>query len=310
MELAPLAKQRFFDTNGDPLAGGKLYTYEAGSLTPKTTYSDRDGTANANPVVLDANGECDVWLDTGYYKFILKNSSDVTQWTKDEVAVPSEAALASAFWRGVVHITFADSPFTITDDHNGKLISVNSTGGAIAITMPEMSSLILPYNVGVKLETGSNAVTITRAGTDTIDGATTKVLNSLNAGAQFIGDISQSPDDWVILDIGTVADGAISRAKLADGAVGSPNRVTKSANYTATTSDDEIFVTATCTITLPAANTSGLRPITVIVAAASITVTIGRTGSDTILGETSQTLNTQYDAVTFFTDGTSKYYAR
>lgn len=85
--LAPVLKQRYLDANGAPLAGGKLYTYQAGTSTPQATYTDSTGgTANANPVVLDANGEANVWLDISLsYKFLLKNSSDVDQWTTDNV---------------------------------------------------------------------------------------------------------------------------------------------------------------------------------------------------------------------------------
>lgn len=88
-ELTPPLKQRFFDSNGDPLSGGKLFSYAAGTLTPKATYTDRDGTLNANPVILDANGEANVWIDAGKYKFILKNSLDVIQWTVDKVGNPA-----------------------------------------------------------------------------------------------------------------------------------------------------------------------------------------------------------------------------
>ena len=64
--LAPTLKQRFFDTNGAPLVGGKLYSYAAGTTTPKATYTDESlGAANANPIILDANGEANVWLDSG-----------------------------------------------------------------------------------------------------------------------------------------------------------------------------------------------------------------------------------------------------
>lgn len=87
MSLSPNFRQRFFDSNGNPLAGGKLYTYQAGTSTPQATYTDSGGgTPNANPVVLDANGEADVWLDPSLsYKFLLKSSGDVDQWTVDNV---------------------------------------------------------------------------------------------------------------------------------------------------------------------------------------------------------------------------------
>jgi len=80
-------KFRAFDTAGDPLASGKVYTYQAGTTTPKATYTDSAGASpNANPVVLDANGEATIRLTAGEgYKIVLKSSGDVTQWTMDDV---------------------------------------------------------------------------------------------------------------------------------------------------------------------------------------------------------------------------------
>lgn len=78
----PNAKARFFNRDGTgPLAGGKLYTYVAGSVnTPKTTYKDYNNNAsNTNPIILDAAGEADIWLD-GNYKLDLYDSLDVAQW--------------------------------------------------------------------------------------------------------------------------------------------------------------------------------------------------------------------------------------
>jgi hypothetical protein len=78
----PNAKVKFWDRNGNPLSGGKLYTWEAGSVvTNKTTWKDANKvTANTNPVILDAFGEADIWLD-GNYQINLTNSSDVNQWS-------------------------------------------------------------------------------------------------------------------------------------------------------------------------------------------------------------------------------------
>ena len=76
--------QFFYDT-GAPLSGGKLYTYAAGTSTPKATYTDASGsTPNANPVVLDAAGRATVFL-TGSYKFTLKTSGDVLVKETDNV---------------------------------------------------------------------------------------------------------------------------------------------------------------------------------------------------------------------------------
>jgi hypothetical protein len=84
MELAPYMAQQFFDNDGEPLAGGLIYSYEGGTDTAKATYTDSGGgTPNANPVVLDSNGRCNIFLTTGSYKFIIKTSAGVTLETKD-----------------------------------------------------------------------------------------------------------------------------------------------------------------------------------------------------------------------------------
>lgn len=72
-----------------PISGGLLYTYEAGTTTPKATYTTAVGdVANANPVVLNARGEppAGIFLGGGGYKIVLKDSLGATIWTQDNVA--------------------------------------------------------------------------------------------------------------------------------------------------------------------------------------------------------------------------------
>jgi len=81
--------QQFFDNNGVPLAGGLIYTYQAGSSTPLATYQDNAGTiANANPIVLDSAGRVpnEIWLLQGYsYKFIIQSASGTSLITLDNL---------------------------------------------------------------------------------------------------------------------------------------------------------------------------------------------------------------------------------
>ena len=52
--LSPVAGAgwQFFDANGVPLSGGKLYTYAAGTTTPAATFTSVSGaTAHTNPFV-------------------------------------------------------------------------------------------------------------------------------------------------------------------------------------------------------------------------------------------------------------------
>ena len=91
----PFLKAQFLDSNGDPLAAGKLESYDAGTATPKVTYSNPAGSAeNTNPVILDAAGRAALYL-SGSYKFVLKNSLDVEQWTIDNVRSEVEGSIQS-----------------------------------------------------------------------------------------------------------------------------------------------------------------------------------------------------------------------
>ena len=116
----PMVKARFFDANGDPLSGGLVYTYLAGTTTPLATYSDQEITPNTNPVVLDSNGEADIILAAAStYKIVLKDSAGVTQWTVDNVAGTGSGSAASGGW----------SPYTehsVTDGQSATSLSGES----------------------------------------------------------------------------------------------------------------------------------------------------------------------------------------
>lgn len=86
--LTPTPKQQYFDNNGNPLSGGKLYSFEAGTTTPLATYtSSTGGSSNPNPLILDSRGEGSVWLTSGTaYKLRLTTAADVEIWTVDNVA--------------------------------------------------------------------------------------------------------------------------------------------------------------------------------------------------------------------------------
>ena len=74
-----------YDNVGNPLSGGKIYTYYAGTTTPLAIYSAADKSAYAtNPVILDANGRAKVWAE-GTYKFVVKTPADVSVDTFDIV---------------------------------------------------------------------------------------------------------------------------------------------------------------------------------------------------------------------------------
>lgn len=93
--VMPYVKMQFFDNNGLPAVGYKLFTYSAGTTNKLATFSDVGLlTPNTNPIVLDASGRCLVYLSASSYKFVMAPPTDtdpptVPIWTVDDVtAVP------------------------------------------------------------------------------------------------------------------------------------------------------------------------------------------------------------------------------
>jgi hypothetical protein len=81
---------QFFDNNGNPLSGGKIFTYAAGTTTNQATYTSAAGViAHSNPIILDSGGRVpsgEIWLTDGLqYKFVIKTSTDQLIGTFDNI---------------------------------------------------------------------------------------------------------------------------------------------------------------------------------------------------------------------------------
>jgi hypothetical protein len=129
-ELAPAFNQQYFDDNGDPLSGGKLYTYVAGTVTPLASYTAQDGiTQNTNPIILDAGGRCNLYLSTGtYYKIVTTDADDVVIETRDDIMIPAASGTAQ-----------------------GNSIHNQAGGGTIAL---------VPTDDNIQVITGTGATTV------------------------------------------------------------------------------------------------------------------------------------------------------
>ncbi|MDO9402033.1 MAG: hypothetical protein Q7T46_11400 [Polaromonas sp.] len=89
--LSPIGNVQTIDANGDPLVGGTISTFLAGTSTPATTYTDdTGGTPQGVVMTLNANGypiNGPVWMLGGVpLKFIIKNAAGVTQSTFDNIS--------------------------------------------------------------------------------------------------------------------------------------------------------------------------------------------------------------------------------
>ena len=95
---------------GLPLPGGQLFTYIAGTSTPQTTYIDSTQTTpNTNPVILNANVQANVWLNSALaYKFVLQDQFGNQIWSVDQINAPVLTAAV------IAAILFPQSPAEIS----------------------------------------------------------------------------------------------------------------------------------------------------------------------------------------------------
>jgi hypothetical protein len=153
VNLSPLggAGWQFFDNSGVPLAGGLLYTYEAGTTTPAATYTTNAGTiANTNPIILDAAGRppSEIWLANQPYKLVLKTSTGVLIWTMDNIT-----GLPSAGSQNDLVATQGQTAFTVgftyVVGNNSLSVLVNGSKQVATLNYTETSSTIVTFLTGL-----------------------------------------------------------------------------------------------------------------------------------------------------------------
>jgi len=151
---------QFFTDDGVPLAGGLIYSYAAGTTTPKTAYTDSTGNiAHPNPIILNSAGRVpggEIWLTLGSYKFILATSTNVTIATYDNVfAVGNANIIANFTGTGVQTIfTLLSSPVNENSTQiyingvyqNKDTYSVTNTSVTFSEAPPVTSKIEVMYN--------------------------------------------------------------------------------------------------------------------------------------------------------------------
>ena len=143
--LSPVAKQQFFDNNGMPLVGGKLFTYVPSSSTKRASYVDSAGiTQNANPIILDFRGEANIWVPPNVpYKYVLAPSTDTDPpthpiWSVDNLVSSQLITLYGGVDTGVANAYVLNFTANFTAYTDGTVIywipsSTNTTASTINV---------------------------------------------------------------------------------------------------------------------------------------------------------------------------------
>jgi len=164
VSLTPVPHIQFLSNAGSPLASGCVFTYQAGTTNPATTYVDSTGTAtNTNPIILNAGGFADIWIPNAAFKFKIVSTggvncaSGVTQWTVDNITGVLGLLNLANTWTAANTFSL---PVTITPNSNQLVIG---TGG-------NQTTLNFPAPAGnIVINAPSTADTLVgRATTDTL----------------------------------------------------------------------------------------------------------------------------------------------
>lgn len=103
--------------------------------------------------------------------------------------------------------------YTITEADVCSLIKADTTAGNITITLPQISTLTASFEVQVNKSTGdANTVTVTRSGTDTINGLNTYALSAQYQCVWLVADL--------VANVWTAITSASASNKAADSFVG------------------------------------------------------------------------------------------
>lgn len=186
-------RYRAIGADGLPIAGAKLGTFEAGTTTPITTYTDSGlSIPHANPVVADSGGLFpQIFLAADDYKFVLDDADDVEVWTQDNVNIAGTLTFTGGLTQDgtVVSLTSGvnnqtGTTYTIVANDRGKLITF-SNASAIACTLPAAGASF-PDGFFIDIENRNDGIlTVTSA--SNIDGNSSVSLNR-NEGLRIFSD--------------------------------------------------------------------------------------------------------------------------
>lgn len=177
--VIPFLLSGLVDLSQTALSGGQVYTYAAGTTTPKAIYADKAlSSAYTQPLILDSDGRAIAYGD-GLYKFVIKDNASNTVFTADNVEINSLAAV----------LADASDPFG-TDLTQTNLTVTNLT--AASATVNTLAALQPTTLNGLSM----NSTTITAVATAT----TPTGVPNLQQVTNLIGSSSINTDNLMYRD--------------------------------------------------------------------------------------------------------------
>lgn len=151
--------QTFFDANGNPLSGGKIYAYANGTSSLLNTYSNSAlSSANTNPIILNSAGkpQQNIYLTAATYRMELYTSADV---------LVAQAADVVGQLPVINPATDANKAVVVNGSGTGYTTAATASGSASYITVDAEASLPNSYQA-----VSTDFLTFTKSGDTVIFG--------------------------------------------------------------------------------------------------------------------------------------------
>lgn len=218
MTAHPLALVRYraFDQNGQPLIGGQVFAYEAGSTTsPKDTYSDRSmGTLNQWPVTLDDAGSAPIYISGDYFFQVFDADGNLIE---EGDGIADAESIAQALIEGtsssaaIIEQRVTDLE-TARDDHTDQINQLDDDTTSLRTDLnkevnTDRNAAITAANTALKAEIDQDFTDFTTAVDDTLTAMSVKIVPT---GGVLIWCTSTAPTGFLEL-----AGQAISRTTYA-----------------------------------------------------------------------------------------------
>lgn len=156
----------------------------------------------------------DTEVETGKYSALHHAAKAAT--SAGDAAASAAAAAASASSNMYSTVLDKTANYTAVPGDDGALIRADTTAGAVTVTLPEISTVSDGYRVAVTYWAGGNTLTVSRSGTDTINGVTSYVLPNQYDVATFVADAETNT--WAAVGSGASAGNMASETFTGDGA--------------------------------------------------------------------------------------------
>lgn len=175
------------------------------------------------------------------------DSAPTAPWSADAFTF-----IQSANTRPFNVILVKTADYTVLATDRGTAVAVDTAGGNVVITLPAVTDFKSGDSITIrKTSDDANTVTINRAGSDTIDGATSQVLSTYGASVTLVSDASAT---WQVVAKHRLKGETINYAQVRDNTVQNITDVLTVAT-TPTTANTTRITTLTATLTPKSQNT-------------------------------------------------------